>query len=396
VAATAWISSDAAQNAVEIDNLITAANSGLVDIAVVGSEAILRNDVSVSQLIAYMTQVRQAIPKNIPVATADVYSVFLAQPTLVAASDVVFANFYPYWEGTSINNAMCSLELEYQKLVAASGSKQVVVSETGWPSAGNAVGAAVPSTANENLYALQFFSWAGANKIPSFYFEAFDEAWKAAYEGPQGAHWGIFDVNGVIKPGMDAFFNGQTAALTCNGQIPGSPGIGLTYVPPYGSSDALEAQVTGVLPASYAVATYIQVLGGWWTKPTLAQPTVAINPDGTVRIPIVTGGSDQTATAIAAFLIPSSVTPPQAVGGVLPAIPSAVATVQALRTASSISGTITDNLGSPISGATISDPVLGSTTSAPDGKYSFYQITASGTATLTVSYPNSLPSKLAV
>jgi uncharacterized repeat protein (TIGR01451 family) len=72
----------------------------------------------------------------------------------------------------------------------------------------------------------------------------------------------------------------------------------------------------------------------------------------------------------------------------LPAIPSAVATVQALRTASSISGTITDNLGSPISGATISDPVLGSTTSAPDGKYSFYQITASGTATLTVSYPN--------
>src|ERR1039458_8018264 len=67
VAANAWISSNAAQNTVEINNLITAANSGLVDIAIVGSEAILRNDVSVSQLIAYMGQVRQAIPQNIPV-----------------------------------------------------------------------------------------------------------------------------------------------------------------------------------------------------------------------------------------------------------------------------------------------------------------------------------------
>jgi len=49
---------------------------------------------------------------------------------------------------------------------------------------------------------------------------------------------------------------------------------------------------------------------------------------------------------------------------------------------------ITNNLGNPIAGATISDPVLGSTASAADGKYSFYQITTSGTVTLTVSYPN--------
>jgi uncharacterized repeat protein (TIGR01451 family) len=388
VAANAWISSNAAQNTVEIDNLIAAANSGQVDIAIVGSEAILRNDVTVSQLIAYMNQVRQAIPQNIPVTTADVYGTFLAQPALIAASDVVFANFYPYWEGTSINNAMCSLEREYQQLVAASGSKQVVISETGWPSAGNAVGAAVPSPANQNLFALQFFTWAGANNIPAFYFEAFDEAWKAAYEGPQGAHWGIFDVNGVIKSGMDAFFNGQTSVVACNGQIPGPVGISFTYVPPYGSSDELEVQVTGVQPASYAVATYIEVSGGWWTKPTFAQPTVTINTDGTVRIPIVTGGSDQLATGIAVFLIPSTVTPPQAQGGALPAIPSAVAAVQVSRTPSSISGTITDSLGNPIAGATISDPVLGSTTSAPDGKYSFYHITTSGTATLSVSYPN--------
>src|ERR1035438_5568326 len=57
-------------------------------------------------------------------------------------------------------------------------------------------------------------------------------------------------------------------------------------------------------------AAYIKVGGGWWTKPTFAQPTLAINPDGTARIPIVSGGSVSLATDIAVFLIPSADTPP--------------------------------------------------------------------------------------
>src|ERR1017187_8878459 len=40
VAANAWISSDTNENALEISNLIVAANAGLIDIAIVGSEAI--------------------------------------------------------------------------------------------------------------------------------------------------------------------------------------------------------------------------------------------------------------------------------------------------------------------------------------------------------------------
>src|ERR1700737_1992011 len=45
-AANAWIGSNPTQNNTEIANLIAAANAGLVDIAIVGSEALLRNDVS--------------------------------------------------------------------------------------------------------------------------------------------------------------------------------------------------------------------------------------------------------------------------------------------------------------------------------------------------------------
>lgn len=389
VAAGAWISSDIALNTLEINNLIAAANAGLVNIAIVGSEAILRNDVTVAQLIAYMNQVRQAVPASVKVTTADVYGTFLANPSLMAASDVVFANFYPYWEGTAIGNAACSLQQEYQQLQTAAGAKQVWISETGWPSAGDAQGAAVPSETNAALYALQAFTWAGANGIPLLYFEGFDENWKASTsEGPQGAHWGIFDANGNVKTGMDAYFNGQTAATNCNGQLAGPVAVTAVYVPPYGSSDELEVQVTGILPANYQLATYIQVFGSWWTKPTFANPTVAINPDGTARIVIVSGGYDPEAANIVVYLIPSSVVPPQADGGGLPTIAGTVATLQIARTPGSISGTITDAQGFPIAGAVVSDPVLGTAISGPDGKYSFYNITASGTATLTVTATN--------
>ena len=389
VAANAWISRDATQSALEINNLIANSNAGLVDIAIVGSEAILRNDVTEAQLLIYMNQVRQAIPANIPVTTADVWGTFVAHPNLIAASDIVFANFYPSWEGVPIENAVCSLAQQFQQLVAASGSRPVAVSETGWPSAGNAKGAAVPSAPNANLYVLQYLTWSAANSIQSFYFEAFDESWKVASEGPQGEHWGVWDKNGLIKPGMDAFFNGQTAPVNCNGGvIPGPVAIQFTYVPPYGSGDFLEVQVTGVQPSAYILATYIKVGAGWWTKPAFAQPAVPIGQDGTAAIDIVTGGSDHLATDIAVFMIPAGSVPPVASGGALPDIPNAVASLEVSRTQSSISGTITDSQDFPIKGVVISDPMLGSTRSAADGKYCFYSITGSGTATLSVTHDN--------
>ncbi len=214
VAANAWISSNLAQNNTEVNNLIAAANAGLIDIAIVGSEALLRNDVSDSQLISYMNQVRQAIPSTVPVTTADTYSTLLAHQNVISASDLIFANFYPYWEGVSINNALSSLSQQYQLLVAAAGGKDVIISETGWPSDGNAVGAAIPSPSNAAQFFIQFVTWATTNNVSYFYFEAFDENWKAAYEGPQGAHWGIWDANGTLKPGMGVVFNGQTGDLT--------------------------------------------------------------------------------------------------------------------------------------------------------------------------------------
>ena len=68
---------------------------------------------------------------------------------------------------------------------------------------------AVPSPENAGLYFRNFVSWARAGEVPYFYFEAFDELWKATYEGSPNACWGIWDRRGDMKPDMRAVFKGS-------------------------------------------------------------------------------------------------------------------------------------------------------------------------------------------
>ncbi len=93
----------------------------------------------------------------------------------------------------------------------------------------------------------------------------------------------------------------------------GNPDIWFTYVPPYGSYDHLEGSVSNVRPQDYKVAVYIKV-GGWWTKPYWSDPKTDIDKCGNFSTDITTGGSDQYATEIRAYLIPADYDPPLARG----------------------------------------------------------------------------------
>lgn len=318
----AWISADLAENERQIANLIVAGQAGDADLLIVGSEVLLRGDLSEAAVLDYIYRVKQAVP-GVPVSYADTYAVLLAHPDVIAAVDIVLANYYPYWDGANVNVAVASIHYWHQQVQAAASGKKVIVSETGWPSAGNTVGYAVPSPENAAYFFMNFVSWARVNNADYFYFEAFDESWKAAYEGPQGAHWGLWDKDGNLKPGMEATFRGETTPDNWSGAgIPGgagTPTIELTYVPPRGSFDNLTGRALHVSPFAYKVAVYIYV-SGWWTKPTFANPLTAIQADGSWTTDITTGGVDQQATRIAAFLVPAGYNPPaMAGGGSLPA-----------------------------------------------------------------------------
>lgn len=314
----AWLSDNLSANELEIAEVISVAKAGHADMVIVGSEALRRGDVSAEQLKDYIERVKQEIPAGIPVTTGEIYPKWLEHAqTLVPVVDVLFVNYYPYWEGVRIEDAMRSLDHAHRQMIDIAGGKSVIVSETGWPSGGNQVGCAVPSPENAAFFFLNFVSWARANNVQYFYFEALDESWKANYEGPQGAHWGVWDKDGNLKPGMDAVFDGSTIADNWS-SIPGGPGdpaVEFTYVPPYNSFEDLTGRVLHVSPSDYKVALYIKVGSGWWTKPFFGAGLTDIRADGGWRNDITTGGNDHLATKIAAFLVPNGYDPPEMSGG---------------------------------------------------------------------------------
>lgn len=317
VAAGAWLSSDSSANEEQLTNLIAMGQAAEADLLIVGCETLLRGDLSAQQVIGYIDRVKDAVP-GVPVATSDVYSELLAHPDVMAAGDVILMNVYPYWEGISVDDAVYTIHCRYQEVVAAGGGKSVLVAETGWPSAGLKIGDAVPSPENTAFFFLSFVSWARAEDVEYFYFEAFSEPWKAAYEGSQGAHWGVWDRHGNLKPGMGHVFNNETLPPTWDDGLvggPGDPEIEFTAVPAYGNSSNLKGQVWHVRATEYRVVVYIKVEGGWWTKPYWSNPRTLILPDGSWECDIVTGGLDQVATEIVAYLIPVGYDPPLMGGG---------------------------------------------------------------------------------
>jgi len=189
----AWISTDRARNEREIEALIALAQAGLVGVAVVGNEVLLRGDLPEAELLGYIARVKAALPEDVPVGCVDAYFHFLERPALTAACDVLLPNCYPFWEGAHIDVAAQYLRRMHGLVKAAGGDKPVLVTETGWPGQGQAVGAAVPSADNAMRYFIDVQQWGRGEGVKVFYFASFDEPWKLGSEGEVGTQWGLWD-----------------------------------------------------------------------------------------------------------------------------------------------------------------------------------------------------------
>ena len=194
----AWLGTDAAINAREIEGLIALARGGHADIVAVGNEVLLREDLSEDELLACIQQVKQALP-GVPVGYVDAYYLFEKHPRITAACDVVLTNCYPFWEGCPREQALAYMQSMVQRTRAVAGGKRVVISETGWPDQGSRFHGAIPSVAGAMRYFIDTMGWALADGVEVFYFAAFDEAWKVGAEGDVGAYWGLWDKDGRPK-----------------------------------------------------------------------------------------------------------------------------------------------------------------------------------------------------
>lgn len=195
----AWLGDDPEKNEEEIKALIALANEGCVDIAAVGNEVLYRNDLTLEELLAFMKQVRDAIPAHIPIGYVDAYYEFSSHPELVEHSDVILSNCYPFWEGCPEEWALNHMQSMYGQAMDAAKGKKVIITETGWPSKGEPLKGSVPSEEHAMKYFINTQAWAKQANIDVFYFSSFDESWKVGPEGEVGAYWGLWDKHEKLK-----------------------------------------------------------------------------------------------------------------------------------------------------------------------------------------------------
>lgn len=231
VVGTANLTGAAGSDKAEMDALIEHCSNGYVKVACVGNETLLETPeispkLTPAELIADIQYVRGRLAgSSIPVTTSDSVDVLLLNPSVRNACNLLMPNCYPYWGGSGIDSAADVFISTINELKAVSGGKQVLVSETGWPTAGQTVGGAVPNEANAARYFDAIRKWSLSTGTQVLYFDAADEPWKAGSggEGSAGAHWGIMTTDFVIKDGYAglAFFKDKARLSVKGAEITG-------------------------------------------------------------------------------------------------------------------------------------------------------------------------------
>ncbi len=194
----AWLGNDPEINQREIAGLIKLAKEGMVDVAAVGNEVMYRKDLTEDELLDFIRKVKAAIP-NIPVSYVDAYYEFSHRPRITELCDVILCNCYPFWEGCTFENSLDYMKQMYYQAKAAGNGKEVIITETGWPSKGENLKGSVPGEKNARDYFINTQLWSSNDNIPVFYFSSFDESWKVGAEGIVGAYWGIWDKHEKLK-----------------------------------------------------------------------------------------------------------------------------------------------------------------------------------------------------
>ena len=191
----AWIGTEPEANEAELARLSDILSRGYRNLVrvMVGNEAILRDDVEVMELVAYLDRVRQLT--WLPVSTAEPWHVWLKYPKLVEHVDFITIHLLPYWEGVPLDQAVDYAVSRYNQVKEAYPNKPIIIGEVGWPSNGRRNRGAEASLANQTRFLRRFLAAAESEHYVYYVMEAFDQPWKLKTEGATGTYWGVYDTN---------------------------------------------------------------------------------------------------------------------------------------------------------------------------------------------------------
>jgi glucan 1,3-beta-glucosidase len=192
-----WLSSDRAKNRNQIDVSVALARDypGVITSIVVGNEVLLRGEMTAAELAGYIRNVKSRV--RIPVTYADVWEFWLRHREVFDAVDFVTIHILPYWEDFPIKaqHAAAHVDSIRRRMVAAFPNKEILIGETGWPSAGRMREGALPSRANQARVVSDILALAQRDRFRVNLIEAYDQPWKRQLEGTVGGYWGLIGDN---------------------------------------------------------------------------------------------------------------------------------------------------------------------------------------------------------
>jgi len=190
-----WLSGNPEKNKVEIDTAVRLAKQypDVIRALVVGNEVLLRGEMSAQNLAATIRDVKRQT--NLPVTYADVWEFWLRYRDVYDAVDFVTIHILPYWEDFPISarDSVSHLDDIRKKVAAAFPNKDILIGETGFPSAGRMREGALPSPSNQAQVIQGIIALSKRDNFRVNVIEAFDQPWKRKLEGTVGGHWGLFD-----------------------------------------------------------------------------------------------------------------------------------------------------------------------------------------------------------
>jgi len=190
-----WLGSNRTKNRQQIDETVALAKEypGVITGIIVGNEVLLRGEMTAQDLVGYIRSVKSQVT-GIPITYADVWEYWLRYREVYEAVDFITIHILPYWEDFPIRARYAAAHVDsIRKRVAVTfPAKEILIGETGWPSAGRMREGALPSRSNQARVISEVLELARQEKFRVNLIEAYDQPWKRQLEGTVGGYWGIF------------------------------------------------------------------------------------------------------------------------------------------------------------------------------------------------------------
>lgn len=161
----------------------------------IGNELVNAGTKTASQVAAAVKEARQWFKQNASsyngyIVTVDTLAAVMNDASMCDISDYLAVNCHPYFSGVDALTSGTWLKSQVASLKShCNNGKDILVTESGWPSYGNTVGQAVPSLQNQ-FDAIQ--NLGNVMGLQVIMFTMYNDYWKDPGSWNVEQHWGIY------------------------------------------------------------------------------------------------------------------------------------------------------------------------------------------------------------